>query len=236
MKKTKAFFITGTDTGVGKTVVAGLFARYLSEKGYRAITQKWVQTGSKGFSEDLDTHLRLMKKKREDIASYLPSAVAYNFKFACSPHLASRLEKRKISPARIKRSFESLSNAFDFVIIEGVGGLLVPITRKRLLIDIAKELNLPVLIVAQNKLGAINHTLLTIEALRARQMSLLGIVFNSAQKKENQIILKDNPGIIRALTGENIFGSLPWMKEQESLYKAFIPMGNKIFSRLAGES
>lgn len=227
----KGIFITGTDTGIGKTVVAGVLGRYLSDRGYNVITQKWIETGSKGRPADVDAHLKLMKKRREEIKDYLPYVSPYAFRFASSPHLAAKLERKRIEPEVIKRSYRFLSERFDTVIVEGTGGALVPFSRKKLVIDIAKELNLVILIVAGNKLGAINHTLLTIEAMKKRNMKIAGIIFNNLSSKSEGIILKDNTRIIKALTGEAILGILPRLRDKELLYKAFIPIGKRILSR-----
>ena len=227
----KGIFITGTDTGAGKTIVAGLLARYLQDKGYKVITQKWIETGSKNFSPDINLHLKLMRRQRKDIKAYLPYVSPYIFRFASSPHLAASLEKRRIKAEKIKESFRFLSKRFDFVIVEGIGGALVPFSGKRLVIDIAKELGLLVLIVAGNKLGAINHTLLTLEAIKKRDMKIIGIVFNN-QSVKDRIILRDNPRIIKRLTGEAIPGILPRLKNKGRLYKAFAPIGKEILTCL----
>lgn len=231
----KAVFVTGTDTDVGKTVVCGLLGRCLLDKGHSVITQKWIQTGASGFPTDIAVHLKLMGRKKEDIEKYLSDITPYRFRFAASPHLSAGLEKKKVNTTRIKNSFKILSKKFDFLIVEGIGGALVPLSMKKLVIDIAKELNLPVLIVAKNKLGAINHTLLTIEAVRARDMRILGIIFNSQHKKDNVIILKDNPQIIKTLTGEKMLGNLPWLKNWDLLHKVFKPIGDKVFTELTGK-
>ena len=232
----RAVFVTGTDTGVGKTVVTGLLARYLLDRGYSAITQKWVQTGSQGFPTDIAEHLKLMGKTREDIESYLPHIVPYTFRLPASPHLAAASEKKRIEAAKIKDSFLRLSNEFDFVVVEGIGGALVPFNSKELVIDIARQLTLPVIIVAENRLGAINHTLLTTEAVRARGMKILGIVFNSQGIKEDKIILEDNPEIIEALTGEKILGNLPRLKRRRTLRSAFTLIGDSILAELTGQT
>lgn len=221
----KAIFVTGTDTGVGKTVVTGLVARYIQEMGYNVITQKWIQSGS-SLPKDINLHLRLMRKKKDYVKRYFNYVCPYIFKFPSSPHLASIIEKKRISAKEIKRSFNQLSNIFDFVVVEGIGGALVPYNKKGLVIDIAKELKLPTLIVAANKLGAINHTLLTVEALRKRKLKILGIVFNNL-KKEN-VILKDNPKIIKKVSRETILGVLPYRKNKNFLYKHFLPMGRRL--------
>ena len=228
----RGIFVTGTDTGVGKTIVTGLLAKFLVDKGYKVITQKWVETGSCGFSKDVSFHLKLLGKRKQELRNYLADVSPYTFKFRFSPHLASGLEKRKISIERIKKSFKSLEKKFDFVIVEGIGGALVPLTRDKLVIDVAGELNLPVLVVVGNKLGAINHTLLTIEAVKARKMKIVGVVFNNLGNKESKLILKDNPKIIETISGQKSLGSLPWARDKNILHRSFKKIGKKILSNL----
>jgi len=228
----KAIFVTGTDTGVGKTVIAGLLARHLTRKGRNVVTQKWVQTGCPDFSStDIAWHLKIMGRSRNDIQDYLEDILPYRFNTASSPHLASRIAGRRISPAKIIKSFRVLSAAFDLVIVEGAGGALVPFDKNNLLVDIAKQLGLDVLIVAENKLGAINHTLLTIEALRRRKMRILGVVFNNPQSA-NKLVVQDNPIIVEALSRERVFGVLAWKDGFGKLYQDFIPIGEKICKAL----
>lgn len=200
----KAIFVTGTDTGIGKTLIIGLLARQLMESGYNVITQKWIQSGK---TKDINTHLKLMGISKKTVKKYLPFMEPYSFKFPASPHLAAKLEKRTINTKKIKKSFKVLQKQFDFVIVEGTGGALVPYNKKKLVIDIARELNMPVLIVVGNKLGAINHTLLTIEAIKKRKMPILGIIFNNIDKRANKVILQDNVKIIKKLTGERVLGT-----------------------------
>ena len=222
----RAIFVTGTDTGVGKSLVTGLLARHLKERGFMVVTQKWIQTGSHVHA-DINLHLKIMGVSKAEIKDYLDSICPYVFSLPASPHLAAKAEKKRIDIARIKRSFKLLSSKFDFVIVEGVGGSLVPVDEKYLVVDIAKELNLPVLVVAQNKLGAINHTLMTIEVLKHRKIKILGILFND-YKGQDKLVLKDNPDIIRKLTKQNILGVLPWDKRIDVLYKKFMPIARKI--------
>jgi dethiobiotin synthetase len=226
-------FVAGTDTGVGKTVVTGCLARYLSEKGYDVITQKWIQTGSlNNFAPDIKTHLDIMGRKGKDIKKYFYHVAPYVFKVACSPHLASEIEGSKINSNKIIKSFKFLSAGFDFVIVEGLGGVLVPLDKTHLLIDIVRELDLPILIVVGNRLGAINHALLTIESLKTRKLKILGLVFNNL-KNEDKDILKDNPRIIKVLSKETVFGVLPWLTARGKLYNRFVPIGERILKRLS---
>lgn len=228
----KGLFVTGTDTGSGKTIISGLLARYLSGKGHNVITQKWIATGCRaGFAEDVRLHCKIMHRKAGELKDYFKLICPYTFKTPSSPHLASKIENRPIRPEKIVNTFRALSRDFDFVIAEGIGGALVPYNEKGLVIDVARRLDLPVLLVAANKLGAINHTLLTIEALRRRKIRILGIIFNN-QENEDKLIIKDNPVIIEKLSNCRIFGSLPWVKEYDKLYRKFIPAGERIYRTL----
>jgi len=231
----KASFITGTDTGIGKTIVCGLLGRYLIDRGHNATTQKWMQSGSQGFPEDIATHLKFMGKRKKKAEGLLSHLCPYSFKMASSPHLASEQERVTIRTDKIKKSFHLLADRFDFVIVEGTGGALVPFNRKRLVIDIAKELSLPVIIVADNRLGAINHTLLTIEAIKQRGMPIIGIIFNAKTKLMDKAVYKDNPRIVSAIGKEAILGILPHTDRRELLYEAFAPIGAKILSYLRRE-
>jgi len=228
----RGMFIIGTDTGVGKTIICGLLARYLLDKGHRVITQKWIQTGSKNLPLDINTHLKLMGVRKASLKKYLSLMSPYIFKLPASPHLAAYKEKKSIRPDKIKKSFRELAKNFDSVIVEGIGGALVPFSKKNLVIDIARELNLSVVIVAANKLGAINHTLLTIEAIKRRKIKIIGLIFNNVNSRGNKIILKDNPQIIKSLGREKTLGILPHIKNKDLLSKRFLPIGKSILKKI----
>ncbi|MDP8259102.1 MAG: dethiobiotin synthase [Candidatus Aadella gelida] len=231
-----ALFVTGTDTGVGKTVVTGLLLKFFSEKGLRTITQKWVQTGSCGVSEDILEHMKfidcgenLMKLHGEDMAPY-------TFKVPVSPHLAAEIDGKKIVSEKIKRSFLKLREEFDVVIAEGSGGLMVPINEKETIIDVAETLGLPVVIVAENRLGAINQTLLTCEALKRRKISVAGIIFNRLSEEGESKMFEDNILTIGNLSGEKILGELRFNNNREYLYQNFLPIGEKLLAGLRVKS
>jgi len=229
----RGIFITGTDTEVGKTIITGLFGRFLLENGLRVVTQKWVQTGKRGFSEDIGTHQKIMGIKREKNEKYLIDTMPYTFELPASPHLAARMENTEINPQRIMTAFHRLQEAFDFVVVEGTGGALVPINDCELVVDIAGQLSLPVIIVAENKLGAINHTLLTVEALKKRNIKVLGVIFNRISKTQNEIILKDNMQIVEKLSGAKVLGELIYAANEETLYNMFIPIAKQISSKIS---
>lgn len=223
-------FVTGTDTGVGKTIISGLLGRYLMGKGYNVIIQKWVQ--SAGRYTDVDECLKLMGKPRSEVKGLLDRMCCYSFSLPASPHLCARIAHKKISPEKIKQDFKYLAGRSDVVIVEGTGGALVPYNQQNLLIDIAADLQLPVLIVAANRLGAINHTLLTVGALKKRNMKIIGIVFDNQRNNEKKLILDDNPRIIKTLTKEKVLGTLLWMEKRDQLYKEFLPIARNIVAAI----
>ena len=222
----RSIFITGTDTSVGKTVVTGLLGRYLQDKGFKVTTQKWVQTGGTDVSEDILDHMKIMGQSGED--GSMSSRVPYILKYPASPHLASRLDKVDINVTRIRSAFDELSVTNDIVLVEGSGGILVPINEKVLMADIVKDLEIPVLIVAENRLGAINQTLLTIESLKNRGMKLLGIVFNRLSPKGDDTILEDNKEIVEKISDVRVLGELSYKQCYDNDHVDFSEIGDNI--------
>ena len=173
----KVYFVSGIDTGIGKTVATGMIARFLLGRGVRAATVKMVQTGCRGFSEDLELHRKLMgiPPLPEDLAGLTCPAI---FEFPASPHFAAALEGRAVEPERIAEAVRLVAPKYDVTLVEGAGGLAVPLTENLLTVDFAAGRNWPVLLVASGRLGSLNHILLSLEALHARKMRLAGAVWN----------------------------------------------------------
>ncbi|HUV50475.1 MAG TPA: dethiobiotin synthase [Anaerolineae bacterium] len=228
--KNKSLFITGTNTGIGKTVICGCLARYLSRKGINVGIQKWVSTGNRNTSDDMDCCLSMLGREKEDIDNPL-LLHPYTFDFPASPHLAAEMEGKEIDINKIAESYHTLVQRHDLLIVEGVGGVLVPLTQDRLLIDLVADLAIPVLIVTDSGLGTINHTLLTIEALTKRGIPILGMVFNFAGK-ENKIIEADNIKTISRIGKRPSFGSLSRVDSTEALIAEFEPIGKNILKAL----
>ncbi|MEW6594347.1 MAG: dethiobiotin synthase [Thermodesulfobacteriota bacterium] len=227
MKQT--LFVTATDTGVGKTLVCGLLCRFLREQGIDVGYQKWVSTGGV-ISPDLE-------RVAEVVGGRLPPAdprqqVPYRFVFPASPHLAAEMEGRVVEAARITEALSVAQASCDFLVVEGVGGALVPLDRELLLVDLLARLRLPTLIVARSGLGTINHTLLTIEALRRREIPILGVVFTDSVPNEEETIVADNLKTLAAMGGVAVFGRLPWCEESSRLPQYFVSIGGAILSRL----
>ena len=171
------YFISGIDTGVGKTVVTGLMARWLRASGHDVITVKMVQTGNTGFSEDLDAHRALADMPRlseDDLGLTAPQI----FSFPSSPELAARLEGRTVDLPKIAHAVATCAAAHEVVLVEGAGGLAVPLTADTLAVDFAAVQGWPLILVASGRLGSINHIILSLEAAKARGMSVAGVAYN----------------------------------------------------------
>jgi len=161
-------FITATDTGVGKTFVACALARAAVRRGLRVAVCKPCETG------DGDDGARLIAATGRALDESL--ARPYRFALAASPEVAARAAGVTIDLERIAAAFAALAADADVVFVEGAGGLLVPVAPQLLMADVAARLALPLVIVARASLGTVNHTLLTIEAARARRLAVAGVV------------------------------------------------------------
>lgn len=169
----KAIFVTGTDTNVGKTIVAGGLLRML--EGYRnAAYWKPVQTGTL-IGEDRRTLIELTQIPE---TRFLPSS--YIFPDPVSPHFAAEKWKKKIEGAEILGAFRRHVEAFQTLVVEGAGGVLVPLNGQLLFADLIKEMGIPALLVVEDRLGAINHALLSFEALSRRGIPCPGFVLTKA--------------------------------------------------------
>ena len=197
----RAYFISGIDTGIGKTVATGLMARHLRRAGVDAITVKMVQTGCNGFSEDLEAHREMCGGERfpEDAAGLTAPQI---FNFPSSPSLAARLEGRVVDLKAITAAVDACAAAHEVVLVEGAGGLAVPLTDDVLAVDFAAERGWPLILVTCGRLGSVSHTLLSLEAARARGMRVAGIAFNWSPGADKtieedavrEILMRANPG------------------------------------------
>lgn len=189
------YFVTGIDTGIGKTVATGLMARFLESRKVDWISVKMVQTGNVGFSEDLDAHRAMAGRGRfpEDEEGLTAPQI---FRFPSSPLLAARLEGRVVDLGLISAAVAECARRHRVVLVEGAGGLDVPLTEDKLAADFVAEQGWPAILVTCGRLGSINHTLLSLEALRTRGIPLAGVVYNY-HPDADPTIDRDTPEDIR---------------------------------------
>ena len=229
MSKGKTIFITATDTGVGKTMVSGLLLRFLRQQTIKTGYQKWASTGDAENSADLSTCLEMAGLEPDP--NLLDLQVPYRFTFPASPHLAAELEQKEIDPEIIVSAYQEMAKRYEVLVVEGVGGLLVPLRRDLLLADLLGRLKLQTIIVARTGLGTINHTLLTIEAMRSRQIPMAGVIFTDAEEVD-EVLVQDNMKTIAEIGRIEVLGRLPYCRGEKKLIEAFTPVGERIIALL----
>ena len=197
----QVYFVTGIDTDAGKTFVTGYIARRLMEEGKRVITQKFIQTGNTGMSEDIEKHREIMGTGLlpEDLDHTTAPVI---FSYPASAQLAARIDGREIDLEVIDRATQRLQSLYDIVLIEGAGGLAVPITDTFMAIDYAETRKLPVILATNGILGSINHTVLSLEAIRARGMELAAVLYNE-HFDTDAVIAEDTRGFIARYVARN---------------------------------
>ena len=180
-------FVSGVDTDAGKSIATGWFAQRLLAAGKRVITLKLVQTGNVGASEDIARHRAMMGcgQLPEDAEGITAPQI---FTYPCSPHLAARIDGRTLDLPKILQSIQTLNSRYDIVLVEGAGGLHVPLTEELLTIDLVKMQGWPVLFVTGGILGSISHTLLAFEAMRARGLNVQHLIYNRWPGRKDLII------------------------------------------------
>ncbi len=186
MKNNHGLFITGTDTDVGKTIFTSVLAGVLDKKGYDFGIQKPIQTGmSNEKCTDLEVYKKFTKiKDNENLV------IPERFREPQAPIISAELENRKVRIENIMESFYILNHKHKNMLIEGIGGVMVPITNSVMVVDLIRIFRLPVLIVSRPTLGTINHTCLTADFLKRRGIAIAGIVFSGVVQSENSIFIR----------------------------------------------
>ena len=225
-------FVTGTDTGVGKTFFCGLLLRFLKDQGIRAGYQKWVSSGGGQLPEDLAFCLGMAGEDCDP--AMLDLQVPYRLQMPASPHLAAEKEGVSIDPAVIRQRFEAMAGMYEILVVEGVGGLMVPLSRDLLLSDLLATMKLPCVVVARSGLGTLNHTLLSLEALRHRDIPLVGVVFSDAGPDQHETIVADNMQTIAAIGKVPVLGRIPWCAEPLEAVRHFDKIGRAILAQQTG--
>ncbi|OUC60493.1 dethiobiotin synthase [Acinetobacter seifertii] len=184
------YFVSGIDTEIGKTYATGFLAKLWTEQGKKVITQKLIQTGNAAISEDIEKHREIMGQGwfQEDHDKLTMPEI---FSYPASPHLATRLDNREIDFQKIENATQTLAERFEIVLLEGAGGLMVPLTTSLLTIDYVAQHQFPVILVTSGRLGSINHTLLSLEALKSRGLKLKALVYNLKDESKDPLISQD---------------------------------------------
>ncbi|MBI2094902.1 MAG: dethiobiotin synthase [Candidatus Omnitrophica bacterium] len=212
----KSIFVAGTDTGVGKTTVAGALAAAMRFKGLRVGVMKPVSCGG------LEDVRFLMERAgaREPMEKAAPIVLKRPF----SPNVAAKMERRKISLEAIGDSLEYFEKRCDYLLIEGCGGLLVPVTDRLYVIDLIALTRSRTILVSRSGLGTINHSLLSIEALKKRGIEPVGVVYNRLSGGPLSVPEKTSPAVVFDRSGVRSLGVFPFMKNSSAdrARKAFL--------------
>ena len=211
----KGFFITGTDTGVGKTIISGALIKVLSHLGLKTGAMKPVESGCVREGEILlpsdGMYLKQMAQMQEPVTQVSPCC----FEAPLAPLAASEFEKKGVSVIAIKKAFYNLYTNYDAVVVEGIGGLMVPLKTDYFLVDLAKEIGLPLIIVAKPGLGSINHIMLTVNYALKEGLQVAGIILNYSLPPENSLAEETNPQLLKQICPLPLIGIFPYLKNRD---------------------
>ncbi|AIF42929.1 MULTISPECIES: dethiobiotin synthase [Virgibacillus] len=204
--KTKGLFVTGTDTGIGKTFVGGGIAGALRKQGINVGVFKPMLSGEKRDEPMSDT--AILKKISGDNNSY-EQITPFQFNEPLAPYIAAKREGKTISLEAIMDSWNAIKETHEFFIVEGAGGLGVPFGKNYLAADVAKAIGFPLLIIARVDLGTVNHTWLTVQIAKSMGLEIAGIVLNGLEEGNQGIAEETNPDLIEEMTGIPVLAVLP---------------------------
>lgn len=204
------WFITGTDTGVGKTTVARAVAAALRKRGLRVGVCKPVETGcSRGADGELLPADALLLREAAGSEQDLAEVCPYRFTEPLAPAVAAKRSGEQIDVVALARRIEAMGERHDVIVVEGAGGWLVPLAPHVTFADLAARLRLSVLLVVANRLGALNHALLTAENIRMRGVEFAGYVWNRVSASDD-LAVQTNPAVLAAWLGEAL-GDIPYL-------------------------
>ncbi len=224
-------FVTGTDTGVGKTVVACALVRALRARGIDAGAMKPIETGVGAQGPTDAIALRLAAGLGDPLGDVCPQ----HFALAAAPEVAARAEGRAVDLPAIDAAHARLRARREFLVVEGAGGLLVPIAQKLSMADLAQRMALPLLVVARAALGTINHTRLVLEAARARGLRVAGVVISHASGQLPDAELR-NLALLRSELGALLVGEIPPLAARALPAPEHLDVDALISSAASGES
>jgi dethiobiotin synthetase len=206
-----SYFVTGTDTGVGKTLISCALLHGFAAQGKRVVGMKPVAAGCN--DDDMHEDVRRLRAASNVLASK-GQINPYCFSQAVAPHLAAQFAGVSINLKRIAASYSELSGQADVVIVEGAGGFLVPLNVRQDSADMVAELELPIILVVGMRLGCLNHALLTVEAIAARGLALAGWVANGV---DGQMAMPDeNIAALRQRITAPLLGVVPYQTQPDA--------------------
>lgn len=214
---TRGYFITGTDTGVGKTLVAGGLAALYRHQGMNVGVMKPVATGCKRVNNTLISDDAVFLKLSAEAEDEYELINPISLEQPLAPTIAARLSNTRIDTDKIHTAYDTLCDRHEYMIVEGIGGLLVPINEYYFVLDLAEEMELPLIIVCRPTLGTINHTLLTVSYARQHGLKVKGIIVNECAENCDAVVKRTNIEEIKRLTGLPVIGAIPFHKRLDTI-------------------
>jgi len=208
----KGIFITGTDTAVGKTLIACGLAALLKRRGYKVGVMKPAETGCAEKNGQLFPQDAFHLQQASGCDDPLERICPYRLWLPLAPSVAAAKERLKIDISLIVNLYNEISSVHDITLVEGAGGLLVPLLPRYTYADLARAMDLPLLVVAANRLGAINHLLLTLEHASSRGLTVLGYILNQVAS-EASLAAQTNPAALRFLTSVPCLAEMPYIED-----------------------
>jgi dethiobiotin synthetase len=219
----RGVFITGTDTNVGKTWVAAGLTAALRQRGVKAVYFKPIQSGCPEEGGRLIPTDARLARTLAGLVEPLEVLSPICLRLPLAPGVAAAQAGVEVDPGRIAAGLKALAVRYEFLVVEGAGGLYVPLIDTHFLVlDLIRWLNLPLAVVAKSGLGTINHTVLTVKAAQAAGIQVAGVILNRYPEKPG-LAAETNPGVIAALTGVPILGRLPEVEDLGG------PAGREVF-------
>ena len=231
LPKKPGLFITGTDIGVGKTVIAGAIAKILTDKGLKVGVFKPIATGCHRAWEGLVSYDTEFLATCANSDSPLSTITPAGFVTAAAPIVSAAREGTPIDFNKIAVAYKSICQTCDTIIVEGIGGVRVPLTTEFDLLDLAVEFDLPMVIIARSNRGIINHTLMTVDCVRATELKIAGVVINCYDATEATSAENTAEQVIAHCAGVNILAVVPF-DETVSIQEQ--DLGEFILDSLAG--
>lgn len=207
----KGFFVTATDTEIGKTLLTGCLTAILREEGYDVGVYKPIQSGH--LVSDPEGDAKRLLTIANDLNDSPQEVCPFSFELPVAPLVAAEEQGLKIMKEDLLRGFNEMGNKHQYVIVEGAGGLAVPYTSDGLVADFAKELQMPLLLIVRPNLGTVNHTLLTLSYAKSLGLSVAGILINGYGKTTPVPFSEQmNPALLQRYCDVPILGIVPWLE------------------------
>jgi len=209
----KGFFITGTDTGVGKTIIACAVIKVMQSFDIKVCAMKPIESGCGKEGDVLIPYDGSFLRQAAHMEDSLRLVTPCCLENPLAPFAAAEIEGKSISIDEIKKAFYTLGRSYDAIVVEGIGGIMVPVKKDYYVVDLAKEFSLPLLVVTRPGLGTINHTMLTVNYALEAGLEVAGIIINYSRPPENNLSEKTNPKVLEEICPIPVIGTFPYLKD-----------------------